>query len=71
MADACEIARRLRASLQRAQRLTQGFTDGLLSLFTDRAGALGTALGIQPERIQVRPALQALRPCACAIAKDN
>ena len=45
---------RLKASLQRVQRLTQGFTDGLLSLFPDRANALGAALGIQAERIQVR-----------------
>ena len=44
---------RLKASLQRVQRLTQGFTDGLLSLFPTRADALGAALGIQPERIQV------------------
>ena len=35
------------------QRLTQGFTDGLLSLFPARANALGAALGIQAERIQV------------------
>ena len=45
---------RLKASLQRVQRLTQGFTDGLLSLFPDRANALGAALGIQAERIQAR-----------------
>ena len=45
---------RLKSSLQRAQRLTQGFTDGLLSLFPARASALGAALGIQEERIQVR-----------------
>ena len=44
---------RLKATLQRVQRLTQGFTDGLLSLFPQRADALGAALGIQAERIQV------------------
>ena len=45
---------RLKASLQRVQRLTQGFTDGLLALFPERANVLGAALGIQAERIQVK-----------------
>lgn len=44
---------RLKASLERLQRLTQSFTDALLAAFPARASALGKALGIQEERIQV------------------
>ena len=44
---------RLKATLERVQRLTQSFTDGLLSVFPGRAQALGTALGIPDEQIQV------------------
>ena len=44
---------RLKASLERVQRLTQAFTDALLAALPQRATALGQALGIQGERIQV------------------
>lgn len=55
---------RLKASLERVQRLTQGFTDALLTTFPARANALGKALGIQDERIQACPRLGYL-PAAC------
>lgn len=45
---------RLKSSLERAQRLTQSFTDGLLAVLPERADTFGRALGIQDERIQVQ-----------------
>lgn len=45
---------RLKSSLERAQRLTQSFTDGLLAVLPERANTFGRALGIQDERIQVK-----------------
>ena len=56
---------RLKASLERLQRLTQGFTDALLAAFPARATALGKALGIEDERIQVSSLADA--PAACAV----
>lgn len=44
---------RLKATLERLQRLTQGYTDQLLNLFPARASALGSALGLPKETIQV------------------
>ncbi|KAK9806472.1 hypothetical protein WJX73_000758 [Symbiochloris irregularis] len=46
-------ALRLKSSLERAQRLTQAFTDALLAVLPERADTLGRALGIEDERIQV------------------
>ena len=45
--------RRLKATLERLQRMTQQYVDGLLSLFSQRADSIGHALGLEPERIQV------------------
>ena len=36
------------------QRLTQGYTDGLLQIFPPRVAALGKALGLEGERVQVK-----------------
>lgn len=44
---------RLKASLERLQRITQVYTDTLLSLFPQRAATLGKALGLEVERVQV------------------
>ncbi|KAK9842786.1 hypothetical protein WJX74_002436 [Apatococcus lobatus] len=46
-------ALRLKASLERLQRITQVYTDTLLSLFPERATTLGKALGLEIERVQV------------------
>jgi hypothetical protein len=45
---------RLKATLERAQRLTQGFTDSLLEVLPGMADSLGNALGIEQERQKVR-----------------
>ena len=50
---ACCCATRLKATLERVQRLTQGYTDGLLQIFPPRVAALGKALGLEGERVQV------------------
>lgn len=47
---------RLKATLERAQRLTQGYTDGLLGVLPAMANRIGNALGIEDERQQVRAA---------------
>ena len=44
---------RLKATLERLQRLTQGYTDNLLKVFPTRVEALGNALGLPQEPIQV------------------
>jgi hypothetical protein len=44
---------RLKATLERAQRMTQGFTDSLLEVLPSMADSLGSALGIQQERQRV------------------
>lgn len=44
---------RLKATLERAQRMTQGFTDSLLEVLPSMADSLGNALGIQQERQRV------------------
>jgi len=46
-------ALRLKATLERAQRLTQSYTDGLLAVLPETANALGKALGIREEQVQV------------------
>ena len=51
--QACCCATRLKATLERVQRLTQGYTDGLLHIFPPRVAALGKALGLEGERVQV------------------
>ena len=45
---------RLKATLERAQRMTQGFTDSLLEVLPSMADSLGNALGIEQERQRVR-----------------
>ena len=47
---------RLKATLERAQRMTQGFTDSLLEVLPGMADSLGNALGIEQERQKVRAA---------------
>ena len=44
---------RLKATLERLQRLTQSYTDNLLSIFPTRVNALGSALGLPDETVQV------------------
>ena len=44
---------RLKATLERLHRVTQEYTDTVLANFADRAERLGSALGIQPEIVQV------------------
>ena len=44
---------RLKASLERVQRMTQSFTDSLLEVLPNMADSLGNALGIEEERQQV------------------
>lgn len=51
------MTHRLKASLERLQRLTQGYADAMLAIFPDRAAALGTALGLEAERVTVLPSL--------------
>ena len=46
---------RLKAILERLQRLTQQYADGLLAIFPSRATSMGHALGLSDERIQVNP----------------
>ncbi|CAL8462111.1 g1642 [Coccomyxa elongata] len=46
-------ALRLKASLERLQRLTQGYADAMLAIFPERAATLGSALGLEPERVTV------------------
>ena len=50
------VGRRLKASLERANRLTQTFTDSLLGVLPPMASGLGNALGIPPAQQQVFPA---------------
>jgi hypothetical protein len=52
--DARGPARRLKATLERLQRLTGGYADALLALLPARAAALGGALGLEPARVQAR-----------------
>ncbi len=49
---------RLKATLERAQRLTQGYTDSLLGVLPAMANRIGAALGIEAERQQVLIASQ-------------
>jgi hypothetical protein len=44
---------RLRATLERAQRLTVDYVDTVIASFSGPAVVLGNALGIEPERVQV------------------
>ena len=44
---------RLKASLERVQRMTHAYTELLLGVFPERVKALGGGLGIEKERIQV------------------
>ena len=44
---------RLKASLERVQRMTHAYTELLLGVFPECVNALGRGLGIQQERIQV------------------
>ena len=44
---------RLKASLERVQRMTHAYTELLLGVFPERVKDLGGGLGIENERIQV------------------
>jgi phosphoglucan,water dikinase len=48
-----EAALRLKASLERIQRMTHSYTESLLEVFPDRVNKLGKALGIEEERLKV------------------
>lgn len=54
-------ALRMRASLERCLRFTEGFSEVLIELFTARAGRLGKALGVDPMR-SVQGLRLSLRP---------
>jgi len=45
--------RRLKATLERLQRLTQLYVDSLLLVFSERAQSIGAALDLESERVQV------------------
>lgn len=45
--------RRLLATLERAQRLGEGYSDKVVGLFADRVSLLGTALGVPQHAIEV------------------
>jgi len=47
------IGDRLKATLERLQRLTQGYADAMIQIFPGRASKLGNALGLEEERITV------------------
>ena len=49
---ACSACR-LKATLERVQRMTHAYTELLLGVFPERVKALGGGLGIEQERIQV------------------
>ena len=44
---------RLKASLERLQRLTQSYADAMIQLFPERASRLGAALGLEQDRVTV------------------
>ena len=44
---------RLKASLERLQRLTQSYADAMIDIFPQRASQLGGALGLDQDRITV------------------
>ncbi len=44
---------RLKASLERLQRLTQSYADAMIDIFPQRASQLGRALGLDQDRITV------------------
>lgn len=48
----CQLVSRLKATLERLQRLTEVFSEMLLELLTPTATALGQALGVAPHTIQ-------------------
>ncbi|KAK9806719.1 hypothetical protein WJX72_000486 [[Myrmecia] bisecta] len=48
-----EAALRLKASLERVQRITHTYTDAMLEVFSARANQIGRALGLQDERVSV------------------
>jgi hypothetical protein len=48
-----KMAGRLKASLERLQRLTQGYADAMIGIFPSRASQLGKALGLEEERVSV------------------
>lgn len=48
----CCCCRRLKASLERLQRLTENYSELLLDLLPPVAQALGNALGVEPYVIQ-------------------
>ena len=47
------LVHRLKATLERLQRLTQLYVDSLLLVFSERAQCIGAALDLEPERVQV------------------
>jgi len=44
---------RLKASLERLQRLTQSYADAMIHIFPHRASQLGCALGLDQDRVSV------------------
>ena len=52
-APSCKCVHRLKATLERLQRMTQSYVDSLLLVFTERAESIGAALALEPERVQV------------------
>jgi hypothetical protein len=54
---------RLKATVERIQRLAGSYTDVILSIFPERVASLGAGLQIEEERIQVAPHCIA---CSCS-----
>lgn len=50
--------RRLKATLERVQRLAHSYTDQLLAVYPDRVQALGQGLGMDQERLKVSAAAE-------------
>ena len=54
---------RLKATLERLQRMTQSYVDSLLLVFSERADRIGNALGLGPIQTQVILVANAARRC--------
>jgi hypothetical protein len=54
---------RLKASLERLQRLTQSYADAMIDIFPQRASQLGQALGLDQDRVTVSQLLMRTGLC--------
>ena len=65
----CLPPTRLKASLERLQRLTQGYADAMIDIFPGRASALGNALGLEEERVTVSACGPVWCPLRCGLGQ--